>query len=124
MCTPSKSDNCGTVVHAPCVPYELELPEISNIDKKCVNVEDTTNDLYEIVTDLQSQIPEDLENTIETLQSQIETLQEQVLALQEENICLKDMTECVNILGLDSCQTPITNLGQVLNYILNQLPNT
>lgn len=123
MCTPSKSDNCGTIAFSPCVRYELELPDISNIDKKCVNIEDTTNDLYEIVTDLQEQIPENLELTVETLQSQVATLQEQVLALQEENICLKDMTECVNIPGLDPCGVAVQNLGQVLNYILSQLPN-
>ena len=123
MCIPSTSDNCASPNFSPCIRYELDLPEFSAITKTCVNLEDTTKDIYTLIGEIKEEIPENLIETIETIESQIATLQAQVLALQQENICLKDITSCVDIEGLDPCSEPITNLGQVLNYILNRLDN-
>jgi len=116
-------NSCGEVIFSQCVNYEEELPDFTKITKSCVNLEDTTKDLYLIAGEIKEEIPENLIETIEDFETRIILLESQVLALQQENICLKDITECVNILGDDPCGSQITNLGQVLNYIINRLPN-
>lgn len=119
MCI-EKIESC-TPTFAPCVRYELPLLPISKITNKCVDLEDTTKDLYEIATEIKALIPANLIATIQTMQSQIATLQTQVTALQVQNICLKSVSQCVNITGQDPCGSPITNLGQVLNYLINKV---
>lgn len=117
MCI-DKLNTCGQPAFSPCVRYELELPEISKIEKSCVTIEDTTKDLYEISQEQK----QELEDKVEALQTEIDTLKEQLENLQEENICLKHITECVNLQSIqDPCGEPITNLGQVLNYIINRI---
>lgn len=113
-----KLNTCGQPTFSPCVRYELELPDISKIEKSCVTIEDTTKDLYEIAQEQK----QELEDKVEELQTEINTLKEQLENLQEENICLKDITECVNLQSIqDPCGTPITNLAQVLNYLIDRV---
>ena len=123
MCSQTDINSCGKKQFAQCVDYETELPEFTKITKSCVNLEDTTKDIYELIGEIKEEIPEDLIGTLETIETRLQDLEEKVLALQEENICLKDITECINIQAEDPCGELIVNLGQVLNYILNKLPN-
>jgi len=115
-------NSCGEVLFAPCVNYEEALPEFTKITKNCVNLEDTTKDIYLLIGELKEQVPEDLQDKLEAIEGRLTELEAQVTALQNENICLKDITDCVNTQSLtDPCGEPVENLGQLLNYILNQL---
>jgi len=116
-------NSCGDVTFAQCVRYEEDLPEFSKITKDCVNIEDTNKDIYELIGEIKEGIPANLTTRLEELESQVSELQEQVTALQNQNVCLKDITECINVSTIeDPCGEEVTNLGQVLNYILSRLP--
>ena len=45
-CNDSIKNNCGSKVYATCVYYEGYLPEYSDLDKDCVVLEETTEELY------------------------------------------------------------------------------
>lgn len=110
--------NCGNCEEnfAQCIRYELPLPEFSNITKSCVNIEDTTKDIYEILGEIKEQIPEDLSDKIEQLEEQINEI------IEAQNICNFDITGCVDTSGLiDPCDNPITTLGQLLNYLKDNI---
>jgi hypothetical protein len=110
--------NCGNCEEnfAQCIRYELPLPDFSKIDKTCVNLEDTTKDIYEILAEIKEEIPEDLSDKIEQLEEQITQI------IENQNICNYDITGCVDTSGLkDLCSTPITTLGQLLNYFKDNL---
>lgn len=110
--------NCGNCEEnfAQCIRYELELPDFSKIDKTCVNLEDTTKDIYEILAEIKEEIPEDLTDKIEQLEEQI------VQIIENQNICNYNITGCVDTSGLtDTCDNPITTLGQLLNYFKDNI---
>ena len=54
-------------VYSACVVYEKELPEFSTLDE-CVTIEETTEELYELVGDVREQID------LSTLESECLTL--------------------------------------------------
>lgn len=114
-------NSCGSITFSPCVRYELELPDFTKITKECVNLEDTTDDVYKILADIKEALPEDLAETLEIIETRLQTLETKVETLENQNVCLLDMTSCVTIAGTDACDQPITNLGQILNYILARL---
>ena len=62
MCCGKKlKHTCGTKIPSTCVPYELEVPEVSKLhEEKCLVVEDTTKDIYELLTSIKESI--NLEN--------------------------------------------------------------
>ena len=110
--------NCGNCEEnfAQCIRYELELPDFSKIDKTCVNLEDTTKDIYEILAEIKEEIPEDLTDKIEQLEEQIAQI------IENQNICNYDITGCVDTSGLtDTCDNPITTLGQLLNFLKDNI---
>lgn len=101
------------VTPSSCVQYQLELPDFSELTD-CVTIEETTNELYNLVGEIKNLLDfTDLEGCegltlpttktafnlfqylinrdcaqkelIETMQSTIETMQEQITNLQENN---------------------------------------
>ena len=136
--------NCGgkikqncTKVYSPCVQYELDIPEFSTLSKDtpCVSIEETTKDLYEHVGDIKEEIdlsdigkqcltylkPNEallIKDVLYRYETELCTLREKVKVLEEEAICDKDITKC----GIDLptlCDTPITTLGEFMQYVLN-----
>lgn len=118
VCVNNTADGCGDVNFAPCIRYEKELPDFTKIVKSCVNIEDTTDDIYSLIADIKQEIPANLISRLELLEEAVQELENTA----QESICNKDITGCVDTTGLtDPCSNPIVNLGQLLNYIISQL---
>lgn len=114
---------CGEPNFATCIRYEQELPTFTKIVKSCVNLDDTTKDIYTLIGEIKGEIPPNLITRFNLVESKITTMRGEITALQNLNICTKSILSCVNTAGLsDPCGEPITDLGQILNYILNKLP--
>lgn len=136
--------NCGgkikqncTKIYSPCVQYELDIPEFSKLSKEtpCVSIEETTKDLYENVGGIKEDLdlselgktclryikPEGTLKVRDVLlryETEICELKNSVKKLEEEAICDKDITKCgINLPTL--CDTPITTLGQIIEYLIN-----
>lgn len=118
MATNNLADGCGDISFAPCIRYEKELPDFTNITKSCVNIEDTTEDIYDIIGDLKQEIPENLQDRLELLEEKVSELENQF----EQDICNRNINGCVDTSSLsDPCGDPIVTYGQLFNYILSQL---
>lgn len=122
-CKKKYSNTCSDINYAPCVRYEEELPEFTKIDKDCVNLEDTTKDIYEIIGELKEQLPEELKERLEQVEEEVVTLKQKVEQLENKNYCEIDMSSCVEVDGVDPCGDSITTLGAILNDIYSKLPN-
>lgn len=138
ICGDNIKHRCGNKQYASCVYYELTVPEISSlVDEDCITIEETTEDLYQIITNLNSSIdvsqintdsltlPSDftIKDLVEAQNNKISELEEEVENLNEESICDKSIEECGLDLGtlLDDCGEPVTTLGQALQIIFNNL---
>ena len=56
-CEKKIKNTCGVKTPAPCVKYELEVPESSKLfEEGCKTIEETTADLYELVDSIKSSI--------------------------------------------------------------------
>ena len=114
-------NTCGEPTFAPCVRYEKELPDFTKITKTCVNLEDTTDDLYKILQDIKDSVPEDLITRLESLESTLAQIIIRLTTLEDKNPCTLDISTCFTPEGEDPCGSTITNLGQALNYLDNKL---
>lgn len=116
MCNGQSIKNtCGGKQYAPCVYYEKDLPTFSHITDPCVSLEDTTEDLYNLIDEIKASLNLNtlagscisypsteptliqtliaiqnkvcsLENTTTELNSIVSTMQQQIEDLQN-NIC-------------------------------------
>lgn len=139
--------NCGNKIkhtcaeknYATCVYYELEVPTFSSlVGLDCITVEETTEDLYEIVGKVKSEIDLSslgdgcltyvqeegktvVKNVLLKYEEEICLLKERVAILEQEAICNKVVTECLDLSGLvDQCNSPINTLGELLQFLVNQ----
>ncbi len=137
-CNDKIKQRCGVRVYAPCVDYEKEIPGWSDLSgETCVTVEDTIEDLYTNVGGIKDEIDlsalgqlcltyvpvgqtAKVKNILEKYEEEICLLKEQVLTLQTTAVCDMDVTQCgIDLTGLeDSCNNPITTLGQLLQYLV------
>lgn len=131
----------GNENYATCIQYELDLPEFSNITEDCYSLEETTEDTYELIGEIKSEI--DLselgENCLTYVQEDNKTLVKNVLLKYEEEICelkqqvenLQDGTSICNqsVIGCninfgdleDACGETITTLGEAIQAMANQI---
>ena len=138
--------NCGNKVkhtcveknYATCVYYELEVPSISSlVDQECITLEETTEDQYNILVDVKSEI--DLSSLGENCLTYIETpegkvvvknvllkyeqeicdLKNRVNTLETTAICDMNITDCGLTLPDNPCGGTFSTLGEVLEYLLN-----
>lgn len=139
-CGQNIKQTCGKKSYATCVYYELPLPEISSlVGEECVTVEETTDDLYTLVQNIQNSInvlsidvdcvdmPADftIADLVEAQNAKICELEDEIATLRQESICDKSIEDCGLDLGtlLDDCGEPVTTLGQYLQIIANNLQN-
>lgn len=135
---------CGEKTYATCTYYELEVPAFSNlIGQDCITIEETTEDIYEAVGGIKSEIDlsdlgndcltyvleEDgkkiVKNVLIKYEEEICNLKDKVTQLENEAICNKIITDCVDLTGIvDACNSPINTLGELLQYLLDntQIP--
>lgn len=134
-CNSKISHTCGTKNYSTCIEYEGLLPEFSELID-CVNLEETTEELYNLASESQlSGLGESCLTYIETLEGKI--IVKNVLLKFEEEICalktkieeLETVTICnISIEGcdfsfgtlLDACGEQPTTLKGVLQLLLNQ----
>jgi hypothetical protein len=129
---------CGEKTYATCTYYELEVPTFSSlVGQDCITIEETTEDLYDLVSGIKSEIDlsalgdlcltyvqEDNKNIVKNVlikyEEEICSLKQRVEYLENEAICDKIITECLDLSGLvDQCNSPINTLGELLQYLLD-----
>lgn len=136
-------NTCSEKNYATCIYYEPDpevgMPTISSlVNEDCITLEETTEDIYNILQGVLSDISiEALGDdciTYPTVQGQATKIKDVVLKLEEEicnlraevdilkttAICDKDITHCGLTLPDNACDLPITKLGELLEYLLNQ----
>lgn len=129
---------CGEKTYATCTYYELEVPTFSTLlDQDCITIEETTADLYEAVGAVKSEIDltslgdgcltyvqEEGKNIVKNVllkyEQEICDLKNRVDYLENEAICDKIITDCIDLTGIvDACNTQISTLGELLQYLVN-----
>lgn len=132
-------NTCGPKQYATCVYYELGVPSISSLtNEDCITVEQTTKDLYDLVSqqfqnidistiqlDCLEDLPENftIVDVVKAQKEKICELQTKITTLENQNICDLSVENCnLNLTGLvDECGDPITNLGQLLQLLAQNL---
>jgi len=132
---------CAEKNYATCIYYEKEVPDFSSLtEADCITLEETTEDIYEILTEVKGEIDlsglgEDclvyvqeegkniVKNVLLKYEEEICTLKTKVEALENANVCEMDITNCgLDLTGLTTpCDEPITTLGDLLSYVLTQI---
>lgn len=139
-CNGKITQTCGTKMYAPCIQYELPLPEFSAIEGNCVSIEETTDDQYKLIRKLREEIdlsalgqecltyvPNNqvakVKDILLTYEKEICELKDKVKTLEETAICDKDITQCgIDLSGIsDICNNPINTLGDLLTVLVAQI---
>jgi hypothetical protein len=128
---------CAEKSYATCTYYEKELPDFSKLPEAigCPTIEDTTYELYNLIKEIKRETDlSDLgekcidydekltKSVLLQLEQEICDLKSEIEILKTTAICNADITHCT---GLDlsgitnSCATPVTTLGELLDYLLN-----
>lgn len=129
---------CGEKTYATCTYYELEVPTFSTLlDQDCITIEETTSDLYLAVGGIKSEIDlsslgdncltyvqeggkDTIKNVLLKYEQEICSLKNKVTYLENEAICNKIITDCVDLTGIvDACNTQISTLGELLQYLVD-----
>lgn len=131
-------NTCAEKNYATCIYYEQEVPNFSGlVEESCITLEDTTKDIYTVLTGIKSELDlsalgDDCEfaeqpstynvkNVLKSYENEICTLKQRVLELENEALCNKLVTGCVDLTGLvDQCNSPISTLGELLQYLVDK----
>lgn len=129
---------CGDVVKATCVDYEGTVNNNSSLkDEKCLDIEQTTQDIYNQLGQIDVSKIDDCLDYAETngkIQinkvvvkhgEEICELKEQIKTLQETALCNLDITKCgldFKCLVADPCGTGnIKTLADLLQAMINKI---
>lgn len=56
-CDQKRKHKCGTKQQAICTSYKGDIPEYSKLhDEDCITIEETTNDTYELISDIRDRL--------------------------------------------------------------------
>ena len=135
--------NCGSKIkhtcseknYATCVYYELEVPTFSNlVNQDCVTLEETTEDQYNILLDIKSEIdlsalgqscidygiePKIVKSVLLKYEQEICDLKDKVATLETTAVCDLNITECGLNLPDNPCGGTFSTLGELLGYLLD-----
>lgn len=135
--------NCGNKIkhtcaeknYATCVYYELEVPSFSSlIDEDCITLEETTEDQYNILTSIKSEIdlsalgqacinygvnPKTVKSVLLKYEQEICNLKAKVQTLETTAICDMNITNCGLTLPDNPCGGTFSTLGELLEYLLD-----
>ncbi len=132
---------CGEKTYATCTYYELDVPTFSSlVDQDCITIEETTEDIYDLIGGIKSEIdlvalgqdcinygvnPKTIKSVLLKYEEEICDLKSKVEVLETTAICDKIITECVDLTGiLDQCNSPVNTLGELLQYLLDNITPT
>lgn len=140
--------NCGNKVkhtcseknYATCVYYELEVPDFSSlVDQDCITLEETTEDQYNILDGIKSEIdlsalgqdcinygvnPKTVKNVLLKYEQEICDLKQKVQVLETTAICDMNITDCGLTLPDNPCGGTFSTLGELLGYLLDNTTPT
>jgi hypothetical protein len=139
--------NCGNKIkhtcseknYATCIYYELEVPSFSSlVGEDCITLEETTEDQYNILEDIKSEIdlsalgqdcitygvtPKTVKNVLLRYEQEICDLKDKVNTLETTAICDINITNCgIDLSGINNnCSSPVTTLGELLAYLVDNI---
>ena len=127
--------NCGTRQNARCVYYDGYLPKYSKLDEDCVNIEETTEELYENQERILDSIDliklgkecidysEFKETNILKVNEALLTIEKEICNLKknidDDNSSLELDFKCL----VDPCNNNITSLNQLLQRMIDKICN-
>lgn len=126
---------CSEKNYATCIYYELELPEFSELGE-CVTLEETTDELYDLVGEIKEDIDLTLlgnncltysdkkpKTVILELESQICDLKDRVTELENRQLCDMPISACgINLSCLSiPCEQEILTMADLFNAIIIRL---
>lgn len=140
--------NCGSKIkhtcaeknYATCIYYELEVPAFSSlVEQDCTTIEETTEDQYEILGGIKSEIdlsalgqdcitygvtPKTVKSVLLQYEQEICDLKDRVNTLETTAICDMDITNCGLTLPDNPCGGTFSTLGELLGYLLDNTTPT
>lgn len=135
-CNNKIKHTCGDSLKAECVDYEGEVnPQSGLINDSCLSIEETTQDIYNQleqidVTDIDDCLNYEeiggkilINSAVKTHGEEICAIKQQITALQNTAICNTIITGC-NLdfkCLVDSCGDDITTLGQLLQAMIDKI---
>lgn len=133
-----KATCTGTKTWAVCTQYESNVNSESSLDDStCLNLEETTQDIYnqlDGINDL-SELGEEcltyvleegkllVKNVLLKHEQEICTLKTQIATLQTTNLCNTDITGCGLDLSclVDACGNPINTFSQLVQAMIDKI---
>lgn len=143
--------NCGNKIkhtcaeknYATCIYYEGNVPVFSGLSSLveaggCITVEETTEDQYDILEDIKSEIdlsalgqdcitygvtPKTVKNVLLRYEQEICDLKDRVNTLETTAICDINITNCgIDLSGINNnCSSQVTTLGELLTYLVDNI---
>ena len=127
--------NCGTHQNARCVYYDAYLPKYSKLDEDCVNIDETTGELYENQEKILDSIDlvklgkkcidysEFQETNILKVNEALLTIEKEICNLKknidDDNSSLELDFKCL----VNPCNNNITSLNQLLQIMIDKICN-
>lgn len=130
--------NCGTHQNARCVYYDAYLPKYSKLDEDCVNIDETTGELYENQEKILDSIDlvklgkecidysEFQENDSLKVKEAFLTFEKEICELKNkknEDSCCIDLSKIDFKCLSDPCNNEITSLKNLLQVLINEVCN-
>lgn len=128
--------NCGTRQNARCVYYDGYLPKYSKLDEECVNIDETTEELYQnqekILNSIDlTKLGEKCVDYSEFQEDEVLKVNEALLTIEKEICNLKNITKDNDNSPLDldfkclvdPCDNTISSLNQLLQIIIDNICN-
>lgn len=139
--------NCGNKIkhtcteknYATCIYYELEVPTFSSlVGEDCITLEETTEDQYNILSGIKSEINlsalgqdcilygtklKTVKNVLLTYEQEICDLKDRINTLETTAICDINITNCgIDLSGINNnCSSQVTTLGELLTYLVDNI---
>lgn len=142
-CGNKTKHTCGIISYATCTNFEGTVnPQSELIEEQCLDLEQTTQDTYNQLEDINEQIDlsvlgekcleyltneEDkiiVKNVLLKFEEEICLLKEKIEILETTDICNKPITACnldLACLDLLPCDNPINTLGELLQSMINKI---
>lgn len=137
-CGSKTKHTCAEKNYATCIYYELDVPDFSSLfEQDCITIEETTEDVYEILGEILASINVDtlgdncikystpvgqalkIKDAVIALDEEICSLKDRILELETTAICDMNITNCDLSLPDNPCGGTFTTLGELLGYLLD-----
>jgi len=133
-CNNKTKQSCGSTNYSTCIQYEGSVNVNSTLtDETCLDLEQTTQDIYDQLDNLDLSDLGDLclsyttvggknivKNVLLKYEQEICTLKEKVTELENRPLCEMPLGDCVDTKCLvDACNENISTVGQLLQALID-----